>query len=136
MKPNFWLNTKNGVSYPIVAQMPQYRIDTMSDLVNLPVTSSETKTPQYLGGLAQITPGPSPGVVSHYNVQPVIDIYGAVQGRDLGAVAGDIDRILKETRKDCRAAPMRVARAGSDDDERLQRALFRPRSARSCWSIS
>jgi multidrug efflux pump subunit AcrB len=98
VQPNFWLNTRNGVSYPIVAQMPQYRIDTISDLVNVPVTSAKTTTPQYLGGLAQITPGPSPGVVSHYNVQPVIDIYGAVQGRDLGAVSGDIDRILDETR--------------------------------------
>ncbi len=100
VKPNFWLNTENGVSYPIVAQMPQYRIDTISDLVNVPITSAHTKTPQYLGGLAKITPGPSAGVVSHYNVQPVIDIYGAVQGRDLGALAGDIDRILHETRKD------------------------------------
>jgi multidrug efflux pump subunit AcrB len=98
VQPNFWLNTRNGVSYPIVAQMPQYRIDTISDLVNVPVTSAKTTTPQYLGGLAQITPGPSPGVVSHYNVQPVIDIYGAVQGRDLGAVSGDIARILDETR--------------------------------------
>ena len=98
VKPNFWLNTENGVSYPIVAQMPQYRIDTISDLVNLPVTSAKTATPQYLGGLARFTPGPSPGVVSHYNVQPVIDIFGAVQGRDLGAVSGDIDRIMQETR--------------------------------------
>ena len=97
--PNFWLNTENGVSYPIVAQMPQYRIDSMSDLVNVPITSADTETPQYLGGLARITPGPSPGVVSHYNVQPVIDIYGAVQGRDLGAVSSDIQRVLQETRK-------------------------------------
>ena len=100
VKPNFWLNTQNGVSYPIVAQMPQYRIDTIPDLVNLPVTSPQMQTPQYLGGLARITPGPSPGVVSHYNVQPVIDIYGAVQERDLGAVAADIDGILQATRKD------------------------------------
>jgi CzcA family heavy metal efflux pump len=100
IKPNYWLNTKNGVSYPIVAQMPQYRIDTMSDLQNVPVTSPDSKTLQYLGGLADIKPGPSPGVVSHYNVQPVIDIYGAVQGRDLGAVAGDLGRILQETRKE------------------------------------
>ena len=100
VKPNFWLNSENGVSYPIVAQMPQYRVDSMMDLSNVPVTSSETSSPQYLGGLAKITPGPSPGVVSHSNVQPVIDIYGAVQGRDLGAVSGDIDRILQETRKD------------------------------------
>jgi multidrug efflux pump subunit AcrB len=85
------------VSYPIVAQMPQYRIDTMSDLANVPVTSASAKTPQYLGGLARITPGPSPGVVSHYNVQPVIDIYGAVQGRDLGSVASDITQVLQHT---------------------------------------
>ncbi len=98
--PNFWLNTQNGVSYPIVAQMPQYRVDTISDLINVPITSPQMQTPQYLGGLAQITPGPSPGVVSHYNVQPVIDIYGAVQERDLGAVSADIDRILEATRKD------------------------------------
>ena len=100
VKPNFWLNTQNGVSYPIVAQMPQYRVDTMSDLINVPITSPQMQTPQYLGGLARITPGPSPGVVSHYNVQPVIDIYGAVQERDLGAVAADIDGILQATRKD------------------------------------
>ena len=99
VQPNFWLNTQNGVSYPIVAQMPQYRIDTISDLVNVPVTSTKTLTPQYLGGLARITPGPSPGVVSHYNVQPVIDIYGAAQGRDLGAISSDIEQILHETGK-------------------------------------
>ncbi len=97
--PNFWLNTANGVSYPIVAQMPQYRIDSMSDLANVPITSSGAETLQYLGGLARITPGPSPGVVSHYNVQPVIDIYGAVQSRDLGAVSSDIEHILQQTRK-------------------------------------
>ena len=66
----------------------------------MPVASADAKTLQYLGGLAHITPGPSPGVVSHYNVQPVIDIYGAVQGRDLGALAGDIERILQDTHKD------------------------------------
>jgi multidrug efflux pump subunit AcrB len=98
VQPNFWLNTENGVSYPIIAQMPQYRIDSVSDLSNLPITSAATQTPQYLGGLARITPGPSPGVVSHYNVQPVIDIYGATQERDLGAVASDVERILRDTK--------------------------------------
>jgi multidrug efflux pump subunit AcrB len=100
VKPNFWLNTKNGVSYPIVAQMPQYRIDTMSDLANVPITSKESGTPQYLGGLADFSIGPSAGVVSHYDAQPVIDIYGATQGRDLGAVASDIRHIISETKKD------------------------------------
>jgi multidrug efflux pump subunit AcrB len=98
VKPNFWLNTENGVSYPIIAQMPQYRIDSVSALSNVPVTSNDTRGLQYLGGLAHITPGPSPGVVSHYNVQPAIDIYGAIQGRDLGAVAQDVGRILHDTK--------------------------------------
>jgi multidrug efflux pump subunit AcrB len=97
--PTFWLNPQNGVSYPIVTQMPQYRIDKLSDLNNLPITGSDGAQ-QILGGLATIARGPSDGVVSHYNVQPVIDLYGSVQGRDLGAVAGDIQRVLRDTAKD------------------------------------
>src|SRR5581483_7122328 len=102
VKPNFWLNPKNGVSYPIVAQMPQYRIDSMSDLSNIPITTTENgaAAQRYLGGLAKISQGPSAGVVSHYNVQPVIDIFGDIQGRDLGAVSRDIDKILAESKKD------------------------------------
>jgi multidrug efflux pump subunit AcrB len=99
VKPNFWLNTKNGVSYPIVVQIPQYWMDSLSDLANLPITSAATKTPQLLGALATINPGPSAAVVSHYNVQPVIDIYGAVQGRDLGAVSREINRVLDKAAK-------------------------------------
>jgi multidrug efflux pump subunit AcrB len=100
VKPNFWLNNANGVTYPIVVQMPQYRVDTLSDLDNVPVTSSKTQAPEYLGGLADRTIGPSAAIVSHYDSQPVIDIYSAVQGRDLGAVAADIQRILQDTSKD------------------------------------
>jgi CzcA family heavy metal efflux pump len=102
VQPNFWLNTENGVSYPIVAQMPQYRVNSISDLSNIPITpsSEEAGTPRYLGGLAHITQGPSPGVVSHYNVQPVIDIYGDTQGRDLGSISTDISKILRDTKKD------------------------------------
>ena len=100
VQPNFWLNSENGVSYPIVAQMPQYRVNSISDLSNIPITSAKSKSQQYLGGLAKITQGPSPGVVSHYNVQPVIDIFGDTQGRDLGAVSADVYKILAETKKD------------------------------------
>jgi CzcA family heavy metal efflux pump len=100
VKPNFWLNSENGVSYPIVAQMPQYRVNSISDLSNIPITSQENGAPRYLGGLAKITQGPSPGVVSHYNVQPVIDIFGDTQGRDLGAVSRDISKILADAKKD------------------------------------
>ncbi|HSZ95646.1 MAG TPA: efflux RND transporter permease subunit [Bradyrhizobium sp.] len=100
VKPNFWLNPENGVSYPIVAQMPQYRVNSISELSNIPITSQDNGAPRYLGGLASITQGPSPGVVSHYNVQPVIDIFGDTQGRDLGAVSRDISKILAESKKD------------------------------------
>jgi multidrug efflux pump subunit AcrB len=100
VKPNFWLNDANGVTYPIVVQTPQYRVDTISALDNLPVTSPKTKTPQYLGGLADRTIGPSAAVISHYDSQPVIDIYAAAQGRDLGAVASDIRRIVDDTKND------------------------------------
>jgi len=99
VRPNFWLNTKNGVSYPIVVQIPQYWMDSVSDLINLPITSSATKTPQLLGGVSNFSAGPSAAVVSHYDVQPVIDIYGAVQGRDLDAVSRALNRILDEVAK-------------------------------------
>jgi multidrug efflux pump subunit AcrB len=93
--PTFWLNPKNGVSYPIVVQTPQYRIDTMDDLNNMPITGPGGT--QLLGAMATVTKGASPAVVSHYNVQPVIDIFGSTNGRDLGAVAADIRQILFDT---------------------------------------
>jgi multidrug efflux pump subunit AcrB len=96
--PTFWLNPKNGVSYPIVVQTPQYRVDSMSDLDDIPITAGGQT--QMLGAMATVTRGPSSAVVSHYNVQPVIDIYGATHGRDLGAVASDIQSILDDTKAD------------------------------------
>jgi multidrug efflux pump subunit AcrB len=93
--PTFWLNPANGVSYPIVVQMPQYRVDTMGELNNMPITADGHT--QLLGAMANISRGPSSAVVSHYNVQPVIDIYGTTNGRDLGAVASDIRQILHDT---------------------------------------
>jgi multidrug efflux pump subunit AcrB len=94
--PTFWLNPKNGVSYPIVVQMPQYWVDTLGDLNNVPV--SATDTTQLLGGIARIRRGMSDGVVSHYNVEPVVDIYATAHGRDLGGVATDIQKILDATK--------------------------------------
>lgn len=91
--PAFWLNPRNGVSYPIVAQTPEYRNQSLSDLANIPVTGEMGA--QILGGLATITRSTAPAVVSHYAVQPVIDIFAATQGRDLGGVATDITKVLK-----------------------------------------
>ncbi len=94
--PSFWLNPKNGVSYPIVAQAPQYWLDNMSQLVNMPVTAAAAKYPQVLGGIARLHRTAVDAVVSHYNIQPSFNIYAAVQGRDLGAVSDDINTILKD----------------------------------------
>jgi CzcA family heavy metal efflux pump len=98
--PTFWLDPKNGVSYPLVTQTPQYQLQTLDDLRNLPITGTAGRQPQILGGLSRIHRSVAPGVVSHYNVQPLIDIYASVHGRDLGGVGGDIDQILKDTKKD------------------------------------
>ncbi len=92
--PNFWLNPKNGVSYNIAIQTPQYHMTSVQDLMNTPVTGAGAQ-PQVLGNLVQLTPVARPAVVNHYNVQPVIDVYASTQGRDLGGVASDIMKALK-----------------------------------------
>jgi len=94
--PNFWLNPKNGVSYNIAIQTPQYHMTSVQDLMNTPVRGKSSETaPQVLGNLVQLTPVARPAVVNHYNVQPVIDVYASTQGRDLGGVASDIMKALK-----------------------------------------
>jgi multidrug efflux pump subunit AcrB len=94
--PNFWLNPKNGVSYPLTTEAPQYTIDSLQALGNIPLTAGSVKqvAPPILGSLSTLSRTSQDAVVSHYNVQPVIDIFAGVQGRDLGAVAGDIDRLV------------------------------------------
>jgi multidrug efflux pump subunit AcrB len=94
VSPTFWLNPQNGISYPIVAQAPQYLMTSLQDLEDLPVDAPGGS--QILGALATVSRAFGPAVVSHYDAQPVIDIYGAVQGRDLGAVARDIRARIAE----------------------------------------
>jgi len=94
--PTFWLNPKNGVSYPIVAATPQYRMGSMADIASLPVTPAGTGASQVLGGLATFTRVPSAAVVSHYNIMPSFDIYASVQDRDLGAVASNVQKVLNQ----------------------------------------
>jgi CzcA family heavy metal efflux pump len=98
--PAFWLDPKTGVTYNIEAQTPQYRADTLQDLQNIPVTGPGTGQSEILASLASFRLGSEMGLVSHYNVQPVLDIYGAVQDRDLGGVARDMQPILDRSKKD------------------------------------
>jgi multidrug efflux pump subunit AcrB len=97
--PAYWLNPKNGVSYPIVAQSPQYRVNTLSDLENTPVNGAGGSA-QLLGATADFHRGQTAAVVSHYAIAPALDIFGATQGRDLGGVAADIQSVLKDTKAD------------------------------------
>ena len=96
--PTFWLNPKNGVSYNLVAQTPQYRIQTLNDLKNIPITGPHAQQPEILADVASVHRDEEMGVVSHYNVQRVIDIYGAARNRDLGAVGRDLQRIVNANR--------------------------------------
>ena len=99
--PTFWLDPKTGVSYNIATQTPQYRVDTLQGLENIPVTGTNAAAPpEILASLASFSRGAEMGVVSHYNVQPVIDIFGSVQGRDLGGVAREILPIIERSKKD------------------------------------
>jgi multidrug efflux pump subunit AcrB len=100
--PTFWLDPANGVQYPIVMQTPQYQVDSLGELQNLPVSASATASsvPQVLGGVANISRTSSNAVVSQYNIQPMVQIYATTQGRDLGAVAADVNKLIKETAKD------------------------------------
>jgi multidrug efflux pump subunit AcrB len=107
--PNFWLNPKNGVSYPMVTEAPQYDIDSLQALRDIPlaggVAAAVPGAPpaarsQILGSLGAVRRTEQDGAVSHYDVQPVIDIFGSAQDRDLGGVARDMDRIVAASDRD------------------------------------
>jgi len=98
--PTFWLNPKTNIQYPIVMQTPQYKMDELNSLETLPITGANSKSSHLLGGIADITRTTSSGVVSQYNIQPIVQIYGTTQGTDLGAVAKQIRKILDVHAKD------------------------------------
>jgi CzcA family heavy metal efflux pump len=94
--PVFFVNPENGVQYPVVAQAPEYLVGSINDLSNVPVSGAAAGAAvQPLGGIAQIRRSNTVPVVSHYDIAPVLDVYATTQGRDLGAVAGDVQRAIK-----------------------------------------
>ena len=151
--PNFYLDPRNGVSYNIAIQAPQYRMDTMAELESLPITgNTASQTPgiapstaapgsigvaapgaaataapgapspvQVLGNLASIVPGAEEGIVSHYNVQPVIDIYTNVEGTDLGTVTRAMEKIVNEHQNDLPKGSQFILRGQS---ETMYRSYF------------
>jgi multidrug efflux pump subunit AcrB len=97
--PVYWLNEKNGVTYPIALQTPQYQIDTLPALQNLPINATGMPT-TVLGGIANISRTHSNAVVSQYDISPMVQIYATTQGRDLGAVSADIQKVIARNDKD------------------------------------
>jgi len=96
--PTFFLNWQNGVSYNLATQTPQYRIQSLQDLENIPLTGPSTTRPGILADVASITRSSEMAVLSHYNIRRVVDVFGAVQDRDLGAVGRDIARVVDANR--------------------------------------
>src|SRR5712671_1965470 len=97
--PMFFLNWKNGVSYNLVTQTPQYSIQSLQDLQNTPLNASTAARPELLADVASITRANEMEVINHYNIRRVVDIYAAVEGRDLGAVGREVTRIVDANRK-------------------------------------
>jgi multidrug efflux pump subunit AcrB len=130
--PSFYLDPKNGVSYNVAVQAPQYRIQSLSDLRSLPVTATtgsvippasndsstgapgSPQTTQVLGNLATIVPGAELGTVSHYDIQPVLDIYANVDGADLGSVTRKVEAAIKNHEKDVPHGTQIVLRGQSE----------------------
>ncbi|WP_186057038.1 efflux RND transporter permease subunit [Burkholderia gladioli] len=104
--PTYWLNPANGISYPIVMQTPQYKLDTLAALQNLPISATGANAAaagnatQILGGLATIRRADINSIVSQYNIQPMVEIFATTQDRDLGSVSRDINRIVSAHAKD------------------------------------
>jgi len=94
--PTYWLNPATGISYGIVMQTPQYKLDSLSALSNLPIMAPAMTSLQVLGGIADIKRDIASAVVSQYDLQNVVQVYAAVQGRDLGGVAADVRRVIAE----------------------------------------
>ena len=94
---NYWVNPANGVDYNVAVQTPTYRMESAEQLMNTPITGGNGGNPtQLLSNVASVTRGLTSAVMSHYNVQPVFDVYANVQDRDLGGVAGEVDKVIAE----------------------------------------
>src|ERR1700730_14632387 len=96
INPSFWVNPASGFEYNVAVQVPQYKIDSMQALDNIPISSSTTKAGQILGNMATVSVNTEPALVSHYNSQPMMNVYASVEGRDLGGVDTDIQKVLAD----------------------------------------
>jgi multidrug efflux pump subunit AcrB len=96
ISPNYWIDPRNSVDYPVSVMTPQYRVDSTSELLRTPVHAAGRPVPQLLTNVGSLARDTTASVVNHYNVQPLYDVYANVQDRDLGGVAADVDRVLRD----------------------------------------
>jgi len=98
--PTFWLDPRNAITYNVTAQTPQYRLTNVDDLLATPISAGASAgvAPQLLGNLATIQPGVEAALMSRYNLRPAIDIYVSIEGRDLGGVSSDVEKIVAQAR--------------------------------------
>jgi multidrug efflux pump subunit AcrB len=132
--PTFWLSPANGVSYPVVTQIPQYDLDSLQALEDIPVNDPGStvnvavdgtgQAPQLLRAVARISRGAGVAVASHYNVQSVIDIFAAAQDRDLGGVGADVERVLAQTTTDLPKGSTVISRGQMQTMSSSFRGLF------------
>jgi len=108
LTPMFFLNYKNGVNYNMVAEAPQYDIQSLSDLQNVPLSSPTAKQPEILADVASIQRSTEMQVINHYNIRRTLDIYGAIQGRDLGSVSKEIEKNIPNEKSLPRGTFVRV----------------------------
>lgn len=96
VSPSFWVNPATGYEYNVAVQAPQYKIDSMQSLENIPINSTQAKTPEILGNMGTLSVNTEPALLSEYDSQGLLDIYASVEGRDLGGVDADIQKVLAE----------------------------------------
>lgn len=97
--PTYWLDPKNGVNYSVTIQSPEYNVQSFQDVKNIPVSGPRMMHPEILGDVATFSRSTGPALVNHFNIRRVVDIFGSVEGRDLGSAGDDIERIVDSNRK-------------------------------------
>jgi multidrug efflux pump subunit AcrB len=122
--PVFYLDPKNGVNYNLVTQAPQYRVQSLQDLQNIPISGPAMIRPEILGDVSNITRRTSMAEVSHYNIRRVLDLYGSVEGRDLGGAGRDIARVVDASRKELPRGSRVVIRGQLDTMNKSYAALL------------
>ena len=124
--PNFWIDPRNNVSYPLVVQEPTYHIGSAQDLWTLPVTAESGGKQQMLMNVAKFSRGTVPMVLSQYNIRPVFDVNANVQGRDLNSVASEIDKVIEKDKPDAAKGHIGdLKRPGGNHAQQLCRHFFR-----------